>query len=113
MTWVRIDDTFVDHPKIIGLTDAAFRTHVAGLCYCGRHLTDGNIPTGALRAIGPRKCAIELERAGLWERNDHGWQINDYLAYNPSKADVESERQRRREAGRLGGLRRAAKANQT
>jgi hypothetical protein len=102
MTWVRLDDAFPDHPKVIGLTDAAFRTHVAGLCYAGRYLTDGHIPTSALRQIGTRKAAQELETAALWDRTDHGWVIRDFLDYNPSKADVESERDRRRAAGTKG-----------
>ena len=113
MTWVRIDDTFPDHPKIVGLTDAAFRAHVAGLCYAGRYLTDGHIPTSALRQIGTRKAAQELEARGLWDKTDHGWVINDFLDYNPSKADVQAERDRKREAGRRGGLARAANIRRT
>ena len=93
MTWVKIDDTFPDHPRVVGLTDAAFRTHVAGLCYSARYLTDGSIPTSALRSIGTRKAATELEEAGLWARSDHGWLIRDYLDYNPSRADVEGKRE--------------------
>jgi hypothetical protein len=108
MTWVRLDDTFPEHPKVIGLTDAAFRAHVVGLCYCGRYLTDGHIPTGALRTIGTRKAARELEEAGVWKRTDHGWVVRDFLDYNPSKEEVETQRERRKEAGRRGGLARAA-----
>lgn len=108
MTWVRIDDTFPDHPKIVGLSDAAFRAHVSGLCYAGRYLTDGHIPTSALRQIGTRKAAQELEARGIWDKTDHGWVINDFLDYNPSKAEVQAERERKREAGRRGGLARAA-----
>ena len=93
MTWVKIDDTFPDHPRVVGLTDAAFRTHVAGLCYSARYLTDGSIPTSALRSIGTRRAATELEEAGIWGRSDHGWLIRDYLDYNPSRADVEDKRE--------------------
>lgn len=99
MTWVRIDDTFPDHPKVVGLTDSAFRTYVAGLCYAARYLTDGAIPSSALRSIGPRKAAAELERAGIWQRTDHGYAIRDYLDYNPSRAEVEANREKRRAAG--------------
>lgn len=110
MTWVKLDDNFPDHPRVVGLTDRAFRTHVAGLCYCAKYLTDGNVPTSALRAIGPRKTAQELEAAGLWAKTDHGWMIRDYLDYNPSRADVETERERRREAGAKGARVRWQKA---
>lgn len=93
MTWVKIDDTFPDHPRVVGLTDAAFRAHVTALCWAARHLTDGSIPSSALRVIGTRKAATELEAAGLWSRTDHGWMIRDYLDYNPSRADVEGKRE--------------------
>jgi hypothetical protein len=97
MTWVKIDDTFPDHPRVVGLSDAAFRSHVAGLCYSARYLTDGSIPSSAMRSIGTRKSATELEEAGLWVRSDHGWLIRDYLDYNPSRADVEGKREAARE----------------
>lgn len=93
MTWVRIDDKFPNHPRIVGLSDAAFRTHITALCYAAEYLTDGSIPTSAMRGIGPRKAAAELETAGLWTRTDHGWMIRDYLDYNPSRADVEDKRE--------------------
>lgn len=107
MTWVKIDDNFPDHPRVVGLTDAAFRTHVSAICYSARYLTDGSIPSSAMRSIGPRRAAQELEAAGLWARTDHGWMIRDYLDYNPSRAEVEEQRERKREAGRRGGLAKA------
>lgn len=92
MTWVKIDDNFPDHPKVAGLTDSAFRTHMRAICYAARYLTDGAIPTSVLRSIGPRRAATELEAAELWTKTDHGWQINDYLDYNPSREEVEQRR---------------------
>lgn len=110
MTWVKVDDTFPDHPRVIGLTDGAFRAHVTALCWAARHLTDGSIPSSALRVIGDRKHAQELQTAGLWSKTDHGWAIRDYLDYNPSREEVEDKRNKRREAGRIGGLKKAANA---
>lgn len=107
MTWLRLEDDLPNHPRIVGLSDAAFRAYITGLCYSGRHLTDGDIPTGALRTIGTRKAAQELETCGLWQRTDHGWTIRDYLEYQTSRAEVEAEKARKRDAGRIGGLRRA------
>lgn len=93
MTWVKIDDNFPDHPRVVGLCDSAFRTHIAALCYAARYLTDGHIPSSALRSIGPRKASAELEAAGLWTRTDHGWVIRDFLDYNPSRDEVEGKRE--------------------
>jgi hypothetical protein len=34
----------------------------------------------------------ELEDAGLWNRMNTGWEINDYLKYNPSAEKIKAER---------------------
>jgi hypothetical protein len=108
MSWLKLDDGFADHPKVDPLTDAAFRLHVAAMCFCARNLTDGFIPLDRPGRMVPRyrrQSAVELEKAGLWLRVDGGWQVNDYLAYNPSKAEAKQQRQARQEAGRRGGRR--------
>jgi hypothetical protein len=38
-----------------------------------------------------------LVRAGLWRENGHGWEIHDFLKYNPSN----KQRDERKEADRL------------
>lgn len=104
MAWVRLDDNMADHPKIVGLSDGAFRAFVAGLCYCNRHLTDGCLPAGFSR----RKLSTELVANGLWIATETGFTIHDYLEYQPSKEHAQSVSQKRSDAGRAGGL---AKAN--
>jgi hypothetical protein len=70
VSWVRLDDAMPEHPKIAGLSDAAFRLHVSALCYSGRHLTDGEISRGVLRLLGvPPRRAAELVSAGVWTRD--------------------------------------------
>lgn len=103
MSWVKLDDGFPDHPKIAPISDRAFRIHVRALCYCGRHLTDGFVPKAIVDDITRGKQAVvnELLAAGLWHANGgSGYAINDFLDYNPSKADVESERQKKRDAAK-------------
>ncbi len=97
--WVRLDDQFAEHPKIIGLSDGAFRTHVAALCYCNRNLTDGHVPA----ALGSSHAA-ELLEAGIWELNGNGYDVHDYADYQPTGEETERIRELRREAGRKGGL---------
>jgi hypothetical protein len=101
MTWVKIDDSFPNHPKIVGLTDKAFRIHISGLCYCGTYLTDGFVPmTIAARfANEDMQYIVELTRAGLWREapQDNGFHIHDYLAHQTSKTQVEEKRQTVRE----------------
>lgn len=100
MTWIRIDDNFPDHPKIIGLSNHAFRTHIQGLCYCGRFLTDGFIPFAAINSMinePENKPTDELESAGLWVRDDKGFHILNYQEYQSTKAEVEVIKTRNRE----------------
>lgn len=109
MTWARIDDVFPDHPKVVELSDRAFRVHVAAICYAARHLTDGHIPKAAVPGLAAgRKAAVtELVRSGLWDKNGNGgFVIHDYLDYNPSREEIEAERERKRQAGLEGAKKR-------
>jgi len=95
MTWIKIDDGFPNHPKIIGLTDRAFRLHIQGLCYCGTYLTDGFIPYAAVNGMlaePEMKPTDELEEATLWVRVDGGFEIHDYLEHQTSKRSVDEKR---------------------
>ena len=101
MTWVKIDDSFPNHPKIVGLTDKAFRIHISGLCYCGTYLTDGFVPMTIAARFANDEMAyiVELTKAGLWREapQDNGFHIHDYLAHQTSKTQVEEKRQTVRE----------------
>ena len=102
MPYANLDDNFADHPKIAGLSDAAFRLHVAGICYSARHLTDGLLAADeAPRLVRRfRKAALnELLDRGLWDRVlDGAYAIHDYLDWNPSRATVEKRREDARKA---------------
>ncbi len=101
MTWVKIDDSFPNHPKIVGLTDKAFRIHISGLCYCGTYLTDGFIPMTIARQLCNENInyIAELCEAGLWKEamSENGFRIHDYLSHQTSKTQVEEKRQTVRE----------------
>lgn len=107
MPYLLIDDGFTDNPKITGLSDKAFRLHMSALVYCARNLTDGAISEIALGLLGansqiarPKRLVSQLENAGLWVRNGHGWNIHDYLDYNPSRAELQEKRQLARDRKR-------------
>lgn len=96
MTWLRLDDTFAEHPKVDRLSDGAFRLHVAGMCYSARHLTDGFVPAERAARLVPRykrTYVAELVVADLWHEADGGWVIHDFLTYNPSAEKVKTERE--------------------
>ncbi len=102
MTWVKVDDGFPTHPKVLAAGGSAAWLYVCGLCYCGRHMTDGFIPNGALPtlvdpSLKPRLLAGKLVRVGLWAPVDGGWMVHDYAAHQRTKAQVEAERESARE----------------
>lgn len=51
MTWVRIDDGFARHPKVVAAGPLAMAMQVAALCYCNRELTDGFVPRAVARTL--------------------------------------------------------------
>ena len=96
MGWVRLDDNFADHPKIIALSDTAFRLFITGLCYSNRQLTDGVIPYRMVQAwVGdnPEKPSDELEDQDLWARVETGFLILSYSEYQPTRDEVEKKRE--------------------
>lgn len=98
MPWVRLDDRFPSHRKVALLTDRAFRLHVSAICWCAENLTDGRISNRELAVVAHvrnvKATAQQLEDAGLWDRTDDGWEIHDYLDYNPSREQVIAERKK-------------------
>lgn len=108
MSWVRLDDNFCDHPKVVGLSDRAFRLHVEALCYCGRFLTDGEVSAQAITYLGtkvrrPERAVAELIAAGLWDRVGKAYRIHNYLRYQPSAVEAGRRRAALVRAGQIGG----------
>lgn len=97
MTWIRLDDDFPDHPKVITLSDQAFRTYITTLCYSARYLTDGALARPVAERLGAVLSASELVQAGLWWERDYGWEIASYAEYQSTKEQVEAARQANRE----------------
>ena len=101
MTWVRIDESFPEHPKVSAAGGDAAWLHVCAMCYCNRFLTDGFVPTSVLARLSDRKrptaLAAKLVEVGIWDVTDNGWQIHDFLAYQPSKEKVENDRESARQ----------------
>src|SRR5881396_3569688 len=103
MAWVRIEDTFPEHPKIQTLSADCFRLYVTALCYANRNLTDGHLPDVAVRSMGGpqhKRLARSLVLAGLWQPVRGGYTIHDFLEFQPTRAIVlkrrESDRNRKR-----------------
>jgi hypothetical protein len=110
MTWLNIDDQMPEHPKIVALTDGAFRLHVSAIAYANRYLTDGIIQAEVITRLIPkyRKAYVdELVQRMVWVEVMPGvYEIHDYLDWNKSRAEVEKRRAARADGGRKGAYRR-------
>lgn len=112
--YITIQEDLPDHPKITAVGNFGFLLYITSICYANRHLTNGVIPTAALyRLLGPPEDgsdwadhALALEREGLWEKTETGWQIHDFLDWNRSAEERRLLSDKRAEAGRRGAAHR-------
>ena len=91
MTWIKLDDNAVDHPKVETLSDRAFRWWVKGLSYASRFLTNGLLPPVFWKKV-PKQSRAELTTHRLWDWVDPDFQIHDYLAHQSSKEIVSQKK---------------------
>lgn len=109
MTWAKFDDNFADHPKVIALSDGAFRLHATGILYSARYLTDGVVPGSQVPRLTPNYEPAhlrELVQAGMWKHDGAHYLIHDYLEWNTPRAKVLAARAARSKGGRKGAERR-------
>lgn len=100
MTWLRLDDAYPDHPKVLPLSDAAFRLDVTAKCWAAARATDGLITKSDLKVLaakleaprGVARVVASLVASGLWELSGDGWKLHDWLDYNPSAKEVAADR---------------------
>lgn len=132
MTWVKLDDGFLTHPKVLAAGKDGRALIVSALCYCAQGLTDGLIVDGALPMVAgaadvkARPTAGYLVELGIWHREGHAcptcpscppdhYLIHDYLSYQPSAEDEKRKRkelsEKRAAAGRKGAQSRWGDSN--
>lgn len=51
MAWVRLDDEFAFHPKVMRAGPLGVAMQVAALCYCNQYETDGELPRAAAATL--------------------------------------------------------------
>lgn len=111
MPWLKVDDRVRTHPKTVKAGPAAAWFWFCGICYCREHLTDGFIGDGMIQSLAPgvpngRKLADKLVESGLWHRTEGGYQVHDFLDWNPTRASVLAKRaedRARKDARKNGG----------
>ena len=97
MTWIKLDDSLPNNPKILPLSNGAFRLYIEGLCYANQYLTDGYLANAVLIRLDQNSNRDELVWAKLWIEAEDGIFINDYTEHQSSKADVEAKKEQVRD----------------
>lgn len=108
MTWFKIDDGFYMNMKVVEAGNAAVGLWVRAGAWCSQQLTDGYVPDVVARMLGTVDEIDSLVDAELWRCVGGGYQFPDWLEYNPSSDEVKADKARRREAGKVGGVRSGA-----
>jgi hypothetical protein len=118
LTWSRFDDAARKHPKATKAGNEAWAFWCASIMYSNQYGTDGFVPDSAIatdilpvavkatkaKALADKLCEARLapDSPALFSRDDArgGYQIHDFLEWNPSKADTDSKRRRDRDRKR-------------
>jgi hypothetical protein len=102
MAWLKVDDGSWMEPWVVMAGNEAFGTWARLSSYCAQYLTDGLVPGEIAAMIDPSGELLErLEHAGKVQRRESGFIfLPDFLDTNPSRAQVEADREatRRRQA---------------
>lgn len=102
MTWFRVDAGMRDHPAWIGCPKAAKADWLDLGTYAAQHLTDGHLPQEIVRRITtPQTLKWLLSHGRLHAPDDHcddcpnngQFYLHAYLERNPSRAQLEAERE--------------------
>jgi len=116
--WIKLDDGFATHPKILNAGLEAMAVQVRAICYASRHKTDGFIPQSAvclfLSDLPPRPegWAAYMVQCRLWELAENGYQVHDYLDWNISKTAYLEMKEKLSKAGKKGMKSRWKRSNQ-
>lgn len=115
MTWFKLAGEGCFHAKVLAAKNDAYGAWCRAGQWSSEHLTEGRITRDVALAIAPVSVWNRLRDAkagsehGLVEEIEGGWQIHDYLDWNPTAEQALAKRAARAEAGRKGGEAKAAR----
>lgn len=110
MSWFRLEGRGAFHFKVIAAGDEPYGAWCRAGQWSTDQLTDGFVPEGTALLINRKaKVWARLCEVNLLEKVDGGYQIHDFLDFNPSseqeRSRREETREKRRAAGKIGGKR--------
>ena len=93
MPWFKVDDTLAFHAKVVTAGNAAMGLWVRAGAWCMQQLTDGHVPNHMISVLGSTGQAKALVAAGLWIKVDDGYRFHEWDERQPSRDQVENDRQ--------------------
>ena len=124
MAYLNLDDNYADHPKIIDLSDGAYRLHGSVMFYSAKNLLDGFLSERQMAGrVGFKAAALrELMDAELIHPKGTGcgtktcpegrrgrYLLHDYLQWNKSREWWEAKR--KKDAERIAEWRESRREN--
>jgi hypothetical protein len=114
--WAKIALNLADNPKVIGLSDSAFRAFIEAILYSRQHLTDGFLDRRVVAKRWGLDVAAELTSNDpanpSWLEVEGGFEIHHFCEYQMTNEDVERKRESQRLKGMKSGEARRAKLEQ-
>ena len=105
MPWFKVDDGLHSHPKPRRAGLAAMGLWAVAGSWSAQHAQEGFVPDWFVSGWPQgRKYAAALIAAGLWHHADkegeQGYQFHDWQHFQPSKEEIERDRENSRERQR-------------
>lgn len=106
--FARLALDYADHPKVVSLSDAAFRAHVEMILYARRYETDGRIPKRLAETRWGTDSVSELlgndpDAPSLVEQPSGDYLLYGYADMQETKEEITARRQVNAQNGRKGG----------
>jgi hypothetical protein len=118
MPWAQFDDHFHDSEGALAAGVEACGLHLQASCWSAAHLTDGRVSAAIVARLiascrdgNGDELVSRLIAADLWQRDETGYVLIDFLTTNGNRtrATVEADRARKAKAGSKGGRVKAAR----
>ena len=104
--FIRLDLDYADNPKIVELSDAAWRAHVEMILYCRKYLTDGRLSPRVITRWDSESVSELLSNdphaPSLYKLDDGSYLLHGFEDMQETKAEVQARQQVNAANGRKG-----------
>lgn len=90
MSWLKVDDSFLDHPKVLALPDSVIVAWLKIASWCAKYRTNGCISRENAKVLTSTKKVARLVKAGLLDELDAKGSeltVHDWSDYNPTASE--------------------------